>query len=115
MEMKNKIGSHFHEVLTGASLERTLELLSDGEFVLAYSRFDDWAAFHKVCIDVVRQRSLLTFSGTRRDLCQLMGNVQREYGRPVPKGWIFVSWKLRETDGPCLVQPKTVVAAGEAV
>jgi hypothetical protein len=115
METKPKIGNHFHEVLSGASLERTLELLSDDEFVLAYSRFDDWAAFHKCCQDVIRQRALLNFSGTRRDLCQLMGNIQREYGRPVPKGWIFVSRKLRETDGPCLVRPKAGVAAGEAV
>jgi hypothetical protein len=108
---KHKIGTHFHEVLNGASLERTLELLTDGEFVLAYSYFNDWPLFFKCCQEVIRQRAQLNFSGTRRDVCQLMGNIQREYGRPVPKGWIFISRKLRETDGPCLVRPKATVAA----
>jgi len=111
METKQKIGTHFHEVLNGASLERTLELLTDSEFVLAYSSFGDWPLFHKCCQDVIRQRAQLNFSGTRRDVCQLMGNIQREYGRPVPKGLDFISRKLRETDGPCLVRPKAAVAA----
>jgi hypothetical protein len=109
METKYKTGHYFHEILNGASLERTLELLTDGEFVLAYSRFEDWKAFHKCCLEVVRERAQLNFPGTRRDLCHLMGSIQREYRRPVPRGWIFVSRKLRETDGPCLVQPKPAI------
>jgi hypothetical protein len=104
---KYKIGTYFHEILSGAVPERTLELLTDGEFVLAYSRFDDWPAFLKVCQSVIRERALLNFSGTRRDVCQLMSNIQRAYApRSVPKGWVFISRKLRETDGPCLVLPK---------
>jgi hypothetical protein len=107
---KKTVGSHFHEI-PDAGRERTLELLSDGELQLSSVKdYDDWEELLESCRETIAARKSFRFPGTRRACADLMDAVmqhsRREHRARPPKCWLFIIRKLREEDGPVLIQPR---------
>jgi len=104
------LGEHFREI-PDASLERTIELLSDGELQLrSVKDYQNWEELIQSCQDTIAARKSFRFPGTRRACADLMDAVmqhlKRERGCRAPKCWLAIIRKLRDEDGPVLIQPR---------
>jgi hypothetical protein len=104
------VGHHFREI-QDASKERTLELLSDGEIQLSSIKdYSHWEELLQTCRDTIAARKMFRFPGTRRACGDLMDvvmqHLRKEYYVRAPKCWLVIIRKLREEDGPVLIQPR---------
>jgi hypothetical protein len=104
------VGEHFHEI-PQAGRERTLELLSDGELQLrSINDYAHWEELLQCCQETVAARKSFRFPGTRRACADLMDAVMQrlraDHHARAPKCWLVVLRKLRDEDGPVLIQPR---------
>lgn len=88
-----------------------MELLSDGEIQLSSIKdYRQWEVLLESCRETIEARKAFRFPGTRRACADLMDAImqharRQQRARP-PRCWLPIIRKLRENDGPVLIESR---------